>query len=210
MTLEGILSARLISSRDDQFHDSQPQFQSECAAKNTRARGLAGFLCLACAPASARWLTNATSGLPRNGDGTPNLAAPVRRPAGKPAGGTIRCFLHSCKGLKASVLLPCFSAPTATTLHPVSPYLITVLGPPDDDAAICFVNAFYRRFFESDSVEQAFEAGLNQLETTSLASSIKPVLTETWAGKRRRGSFGQADLGDIPQFPREGRAPRRS
>jgi hypothetical protein len=52
--------------------------------KNASALVLVVILCGTGVPVAAQWLKNPTQGLPRNADGTPNLAAAVPRSAGKP------------------------------------------------------------------------------------------------------------------------------
>lgn len=70
---------------------------------------------------------------------------------------------HLAKILKASqsslsalILISCYSADTALTLLHSSPYVVSISGPADDDAAIDFVGHFYEEYFRCGSIEQAF------------------------------------------------------
>ncbi len=58
--------------------------------------------------------------------------------------------------LRAAIFLSCYSADALTTLISSAPFLITVYGPADDEAAIEFIGEFYESFFLCDSIHQAF------------------------------------------------------
>ncbi|MCJ7853074.1 CHAT domain-containing protein [Pseudomonas monteilii] len=58
--------------------------------------------------------------------------------------------------LSAVVLMSCYSAGAAENFLKVSPYVITVSGEADDQAAIDFSGHFYEHYFRTGSVEIAF------------------------------------------------------
>lgn len=59
--------------------------------------------------------------------------------------------------LGAIVLMSCYSADSALALLSEAPYVVSVSGPADDDAAIDFVGNFYEQYLRSNSIESAFD-----------------------------------------------------
>jgi len=58
--------------------------------------------------------------------------------------------------LTAAIFMCCFSSSTIEKLIDCAPYLITVFGHANDDAAIEFVRIFYENYFEKESIQQAY------------------------------------------------------
>jgi CHAT domain len=65
-------------------------------------------------------------------------------------------LLETGTRLRLAIFLSCYSAETVPTLIAGTPYLITVDGAADDEAAIAFIGEFYESFFQHDSINQAF------------------------------------------------------
>lgn len=77
--------------------------------------------------------------------------------------------------IRAAIFLSCYSADALKTLITGAPFLITVYGPADDEAAIEFIGEFYESFFISDSICQAFGRARLLIEAKSM--SLNAVLS---------------------------------
>jgi hypothetical protein len=101
----------------------------------------------------------------------------------------VSTLLHgSSPKLKAVIFISCFSASSISDLIDIAPYLITVSGPAEDDAAIEFIRRFYETLFKSDSVELAFETAVRLVGAILERQGIHPVLSRR-AKEKGSGRF---------------------
>jgi hypothetical protein len=75
--------------------------------------------------------------------------------------------------LKLAIFMSCYSAEAISSLIDVAPYLIAVSGEADDDGAIDFIRVFYETYFQSSSVEKAFDvAKISISQKTDIAVEL--------------------------------------
>lgn len=63
---------------------------------------------------------------------------------------------QSQNNISCVVLMSCYSSNTVTELLPCTPYIISVTGPANDQAAIEFVGHFYENYLRTKSVEASY------------------------------------------------------
>ncbi|HKQ75690.1 MAG TPA: CHAT domain-containing protein [Blastocatellia bacterium] len=88
--------------------------------------------------------------------------------------------------VEALILASCYSADSNLVLRQAAPYVITVEGPADDNAAIKFTKSFYENFFESQSVEISLTRTQIELQSLELDEGLQIYVT-------RRGEYLSKD-----------------
>jgi len=92
---------------------------------------------------------------------------------------------QAAPNLSVVVLNSCHSASSSDHMLKAAPFLITIDGTADDDAAIAFSANFVDEFYRSTSVDQAFRFAVFAVETMGKADVLKPLLL-------RRPTIGSA------------------
>lgn len=82
---------------------------------------------------------------------------------------------ESSPRLRAAMFLWCYSADALPSLAEAAPFVISIHGPANDEAAIDFIGEFYESYFRTNSIEQAFGGALMLMGAKNL--ELSPILT---------------------------------
>jgi len=78
--------------------------------------------------------------------------------------------------LKVAIFMSCYSADSIPVLVKAAPFVITVMGPADDKAAIDFIAQFYKAYLHTGLVEKAFNIAHNYIDLFKKDSGLSPLL----------------------------------
>ncbi|MBI2927720.1 MAG: CHAT domain-containing protein [Verrucomicrobia bacterium] len=95
--------------------------------------------------------------------------------------------------LRLALFASCYSASAIPVLINAAPFLITMQGTADDEAAIQFISNFYDDLFRHGAFERAFNTAMCSVEFRGKADRIKPILSRR--AKQRKGAVIQASVG---------------
>lgn len=70
-----------------------------------------------------------------------------------------------------AVLLACYSNDAIDTLAEIAPFVVSALGPVDDESCLQFIRAFYGGIFKRGSVGKSFDNAVNLLRSKKLSHS---------------------------------------
>src|ERR1022692_1282628 len=66
-------------------------------------------------------------------------------------------------GVRALVLMSCYTDAHSAKIQEATPILITIDGPASDAAVVVFLNVFYERLYSGDSFERAMHDATNRV-----------------------------------------------
>lgn len=88
----------------------------------------------------------------------------------------------TCPNLRAALFLACYSGENLRHLSVAAPFLISVYGKADDLACLEFAGEFYKQYFATDSIQQAFSTATLVVEAKG--RDLGAVLTRRAAVER--------------------------
>lgn len=79
--------------------------------------------------------------------------------------------------LKVAIFMSCYSTDSISVLVNAAPYIITVTGPADDNAAIEFIARFYSTYLQKGVIKTAFNVARNYVKLINQDSGLISILS---------------------------------